>query len=101
MKLINSVAQFNNVHCSRLRNDKNGGAWCPRQMVSRDAKEYLEINLEELHVITGCRTQGRFGNGQGQEYAEEYMIEYWRPNFTKWVRWKNREGKEVNCEIYL
>jgi discoidin domain receptor family protein 2 len=64
-------------------------------MVSRDAKEYLEINLKELHVITGCRTQGRFGNGQGQEYAEEYMIEYWRPNFTKWIRWKNHSGKEL------
>ncbi|KAK4877691.1 hypothetical protein RN001_010197 [Aquatica leii] len=79
----------------RLRNDKNGGAWCPRQMVSRDAKEYLEINLEELHVINGVRTQGRFGNGQGQEYAEEYMIEYWRSGFTTWVRWKNRDGKEL------
>lgn len=65
-------------------------------MVSRDAKEYLEINLEELHVITGGRTQGRFGNGQGQEYAEEYMIEYWRPGFSKWVRWKNRDNKEVS-----
>ncbi|KAF5296725.1 hypothetical protein FQA39_LY12425 [Lamprigera yunnana] len=79
----------------RLRNDKNGGAWCPRQMVSRDAKEYLEINLEELHVVNGVRTQGRFGNGQGQEYAEEYMIEYWRSDFITWVRWKNRNGKEL------
>ncbi|XP_065160829.1 discoidin domain-containing receptor tyrosine kinase B isoform X2 [Atheta coriaria] len=79
----------------RLRNDKNGGAWCPRQMVSRDAKEYLEINMDDLHVVTGVRTQGRFGNGQGQEYAEEYMIEYWRPGFVKWTRWKNRESKEL------
>ncbi|KAK5643044.1 hypothetical protein RI129_009211 [Pyrocoelia pectoralis] len=79
----------------RLRNDKNGGAWCPRQMVSRDAKEYLEINLEELYVINGVRTQGRFGNGQGQEYAEEYMIDYWRPGFTTWYRWKNRSAKEL------
>lgn len=85
----------------RLRNDKNGGAWCPRQMVSRDAKEYLEINLEELYVITGGRTQGRFGNGQGQEYAEEYMIEYWRPGFTKWIRWKNRDGKEVKFHLFF
>ncbi|XP_019874685.1 discoidin domain-containing receptor tyrosine kinase B [Aethina tumida] len=82
-------------HHGRLRNDKNGGAWCPRHMVSRDGKEYLEINLDEMHVITGCRTQGRYGNGQGQEYAEEYMIEYWRPGFNKWVRWKNRMGKEL------
>lgn len=64
-------------------------------MVSRDAKEYLEINLDELYVITGTKTQGRYGNGQGQEYAEEYMIEYWRTGFAQWVRWKNREGKEV------
>ncbi|XP_017773503.1 PREDICTED: discoidin domain-containing receptor 2 isoform X2 [Nicrophorus vespilloides] len=79
----------------RLRNDKNGGAWCPRQMVSRDAKEYLEISLDGLYVITAGKTQGRFGNGQGQEYAEEYMIEYWRPGFAKWIRWKNRDGKEL------
>lgn len=90
---VDRIFMYTNVY--RLRNDKNGGAWCPRQMVSRDAKEYLEVNLEELKVITGCRTQGRFGNGQGQEYAEEYMIEYWRPGFTKWVKWKNRLGKEV------
>ncbi|XP_018324973.1 discoidin domain-containing receptor 2-like isoform X2 [Agrilus planipennis] len=81
-------------HYGRLRTNKHGGAWCPRQMVSRDAKEFLEINLEELHVIRGARTQGRYGNGQGQEYAEEYMLEYWRSGFSKWVRWKNRKGKE-------
>lgn len=79
----------------RLRTDKNGGAWCPRQMVSKEAKEYLQIDLDELHVITGGRTQGRFGNGQGQEYTEDYMLDYWRPGFTKWVRWKNREDNEV------
>ncbi|KAJ8925152.1 hypothetical protein NQ315_001337 [Exocentrus adspersus] len=82
-------------HHGRLRNDKNGGAWCPRHMVSRDAKEHLEINLEEVHVVTGSRTQGRFGNGQGQEYAEEYMLEYWRPGLDRWTRWKNRSGKEL------
>lgn len=64
-------------------------------MVSRHAKEYLEIGLDDLHVITGVKTQGRFGNGQGQEYAEEYMIEYWRSGFNSWARWKDRDGKEV------
>lgn len=64
-------------------------------MVSSDAKEYLEIDLREAFVITGARTQGRFGNGQGQEYAEDYKLDYWRPGFTKWARWKNRNGKEV------
>ncbi|KAJ8977815.1 hypothetical protein NQ317_007516 [Molorchus minor] len=79
----------------RLRSHRNGGAWCPREMVSRDAKEYLEIRLEELHVITASKSQGRYGNGFGQEYAEEYMLEYWRPGMLKWVRWKNRLGKEI------
>ncbi|KAL3275351.1 hypothetical protein HHI36_020118 [Cryptolaemus montrouzieri] len=86
-------------NASRLRNNKNGGAWCPRQMVSRDSKEHLEIDLENLHVVTETRTQGRYGNGQGQEYAEEYMLDYWRPGLGDWVRWKNRSGKEVSFEL--
>lgn len=79
----------------RLRIDKSGGAWCPRHMVSKEAKEYLQIDLNEMHVITGSLTQGRFGNGQGQEYAEEYMLDYWRPGDTKWRRWRNRTDKNV------
>lgn len=70
-------------------------------MVSKDAKEYLQVDLEELHVITGARTQGRFGNGQGQEYTEEYMMDYWRPGFSKWARWRNREGKTVKIRILI
>ncbi|XP_044732901.1 discoidin domain-containing receptor 2 isoform X2 [Chrysoperla carnea] len=79
----------------RLRIDKSGGAWCPRHMVSKEAKEYLQIDLNEMHVITGTLTQGRFGNGQGQEYAEEYMLDYWRPGDTKWRRWRNRTDKNL------
>lgn len=70
-------------------------------MVSKDAKDYLQVDLEELFVVTGARTQGRFGNGQGQEYTEEYMMDYWRPGFIKWTRWKNRVGKSVNTCLYL
>lgn len=80
----------------RLRIDKSGGAWCPKHMVSKEAKEYLQIDLLVLHVITGTLTQGRFGNGQGQEYAEEYMLDYWRPGDTKWRRWRNHTDKEVS-----
>ncbi|KAK6628865.1 hypothetical protein RUM43_002682 [Polyplax serrata] len=79
----------------RLRNDKNGGAWCPKKMVDKEATEYLEVNLHVLHVITGTKTQGRFGNGQGQEYAEEFMLEYWRPGSSEWVRWRNRSKHEI------
>lgn len=64
-------------------------------MVSRGLKEYLQIDLLQMHVITAIKTQGRFGKGQGQEYSEAYVIEYWRPGFSKWERWKNIQGKEI------
>lgn len=46
-------------------------------------------------MITATETQGRFGNGQGIEYAEAYMIEYWRPRLQKWIRYHNAKGEEV------
>ena len=82
----------------RLKVDNNGGAWCPKHMVSRGLKEYLQIDLLQVHVITAIRTQGRFGKGQGQEYTEAYVLEYWRPGMEKWRRWKNILGKEVSRE---
>lgn len=38
---------------------------------------------------------GRFGNGQGQEFAEHFLIEYWRDSLGKWVRYKDVKGEEV------
>uniref|UniRef100_A0A1A9W2L2 F5/8 type C domain-containing protein n=1 Tax=Glossina brevipalpis TaxID=37001 RepID=A0A1A9W2L2_9MUSC len=81
--------------CSRLKTDNNGGAWCPKHMVSNALKEYLQVDLLSTHVVTAIRTQGRFGKGQGQEYTEAYVLEYWRPGFTNWKRWKNTQGKEI------
>ena len=48
----------------RIRTESNGGAWCPKQPVSKDTYEYLEIDLGRLRVVTMVETQGRFGNGQ-------------------------------------
>lgn len=79
----------------RLRQDKGGGAWCPRYMLTKEGKEYLEVNLHSSRLLTSAKTQGRFGNGHGVEYTEEYFVEYWRPGFNKWVRWRNRRGLEV------
>ena len=66
-------------------------------MVTREALEYLEVNLHTMHVVVAVQTQGRFGNGMGQEYAEVNLLEYWRPTFNSnmWVRWKDRSGKQV------
>ncbi|XP_023031811.1 discoidin domain-containing receptor 2 [Drosophila willistoni] len=80
---------------ARLKVDNNGGAWCPKHMVSRGLKEYLQIDLLQVHLVSAIRTQGRFGKGQGQEYTEAYVLEYWRPGFEKWIRWKSIQGKEI------
>lgn len=84
----------------RLKVDNNGGAWCPKHMVSRNLNEYLQIDLQKMHVVTAIKTQGRFGKGQGREYTEAYVLEYWRPGFSKWKRWKNTRDNEVNvCPV--
>lgn len=88
----------------RLNQDIKGGAWCPRSQITTESTEWLEIDLHTVHVITGAGTQGRFGNGQGQEYAEAYVLEYWRPKLGKWVRYRSLDGQEKltgNTNTYL
>ena len=48
----------------RIKNEDEGGAWCPREQVSKDVFEWLQIDLGKLTVVTKVETQGRFGNGQ-------------------------------------
>ena len=52
------------VYFFRIRQEHNGGAWCPKQQISHDVYEWLQVDLLELKVITLVETQGRFGNGQ-------------------------------------
>jgi hypothetical protein len=52
------------IFVGRIRTERLGGAWCPKHAISRDAYEWLEIDLQELKAITQVETQGRFGNGQ-------------------------------------
>lgn len=89
---------------ARLNIDLKGGAWCPRKQITTESTEWLEINLHSVHVITGTSTQGRFGNGHGVEYAEAYLLEYWRPKLGKWVRYRTVEDQEIitgNINTYL
>lgn len=88
------------VFIFRLKIDNNGGAWCPKHIVARGLKEYIQIDLLQNHAITAIRSQGRFGRGQGQEYTEAYVVEYWRQGFSKWERWKNTQGKEVSLIVF-
>jgi hypothetical protein len=80
---------------SRLGQDIFGGAWCPKSQITTESTEWIEIDLHKVHVITGSATQGRFGNGQGAEYTESYLLEYWRPALSKWVRYRDVLGEEV------
>ncbi|KYQ53247.1 Discoidin domain-containing receptor 2, partial [Trachymyrmex zeteki] len=87
---------------ARIRQEKNGGAWCPKAQISSAIREYLEIDLTRDHLITWTETQGRFGNGQGQEYAEAFFLEYWR--HEKWHQYKDLRGNKVlrgNSNTYL
>ena len=73
-------------------------------MIGKDGSEWIEISLDKIHVITGTETMGRFGNGQGAEFAENYMLEYFRPRLNKWVRYRNIENTEVmegNTNTYI
>ncbi|KAG6458538.1 discoidin domain-containing receptor 2 isoform X2 [Manduca sexta] len=88
----------------RLNQEIKGGAWCPQSQITTESTEWLEIDLHSVHVITAAGTQGRFGNGQGQEYTEAYVIEYWRPKLGKWVRYRTIDGQEIlpgNTNTYL
>lgn len=80
----------------RIRQEKNGGAWCPKAQISSDVREYLQIDLPADHIITQTETQGRFGNGQGQEFAEYFLIEYWRTSLGRWVLYKDANNKQVS-----
>ena len=40
----------------------------------------------------------RFGNGQGAEFAESYLLEYWRPRLGRWVRYRNTQNSEVTTD---
>ena len=47
-------------------------------MIQSGVREWLEINLNDEYRITKTETQGRFGAGHGQEFAQHYQLEYWR-----------------------
>lgn len=82
----------------RLHFDSSGGAWCPSQTVSKDTvqEEFIEVDLGSMFVITETMTQGRFGKGRGQEYAEAYTIQYWRPGMMNFKDYRDSMGRAVS-----
>lgn len=82
----------------RLGSEDGDGAWCPEVPVEPDdLKEFLEVDLHELHFITLVGTQGRHAGGHGNEFAPMYKINYSRDG-TRWISWQNRHGRQVRKE---
>ena len=82
-------------HRARLNRHEEGGAWCPKSYVSKDGSEYLEIDLVKEARITGIVTQGRHANGMGQEYAEFFMLQYWRQGMDDFAVYTTSDGGVV------
>ncbi|KAI5734502.1 hypothetical protein M8J77_007204 [Diaphorina citri] len=79
----------------RLKVEQAGGAWCPKNPVEKDIREFIQIDLGSPHVVTGVQTQGRYDHGRGQEYTEEYILEYWRPGLRDWKQYYGGNGKAL------
>lgn len=83
--------------------EKGGGAWCPRPAIQHNVREWLEVALPSSghgpFLVTASETQGRFGNGQGQEFAEAFVIEYWRHHLGRWVIYKNANSHQVYLSV--
>ncbi|KAG7153563.1 discoidin domain-containing receptor A-like [Homarus americanus] len=86
-----------NAIYGRAHVEARGGAWCPRNIIYKEGTEYLEVYLEEEHVVTKLEVQGRFGNGQGR-VCREVQVEYWRPGHDHWLTYtdgrQQRGGQE-------
>ena len=82
---------------ARLNSEKGGGAWCPKNIITEkmDKQEFLEIDLKYNHIITSVVTQGRFANGQGQEFAEFFILQYWREGMEGFMSYSNNNGGEI------
>ena len=86
-------------HFCRVNRDSFGGAWCPKNTISPGVREWLEVDLgSRPYRIRRTGTQGRFGGGRGQEFAELFTLEYWREGMAEgaWVSYKNHSGNEVS-----
>jgi discoidin domain receptor family protein 2 len=82
---------------ARLNSNSAGGAWCPRSFISQESglQEFLEVDLLQEHTVTGVLTQGRFANGQGQEYAEHFQLQYWREGMEAFALYQNKQGLKI------
>ena len=61
----------------------------------------IKVDLPENYVISEVLTQGRFANGQGQEYTQAYRIHYWRDGMQQFKEYRDNIGKTVNIYFHF
>ncbi|CAF4084609.1 unnamed protein product [Adineta steineri] len=103
---VSSSYDLNTVgpKASRARTEQYGGAWCPLNQITSMPTEWLEIQFENLTYLTQVETQGRFDNGQGREYADNYILMYTRSNSIKndqtlWIKYKPKNQQNNSTWI--
>ena len=57
------------------------------------------MDLKKEFRISRVGSQGRYGQGQGKEFAEHYLLEYWRQALGKWVTYSNHTGHQVRMYV--
>ncbi|XP_008573554.1 PREDICTED: epithelial discoidin domain-containing receptor 1 isoform X3 [Galeopterus variegatus] len=82
------------AHHSRLESSDGDGAWCPAGSVFPKEEEYLQVDLQRLHLVALVGTQGRHAGGLGKEFSRSYRLRYSRDG-QHWMDWKDRWGQEV------
>eukprot|EP00095_Tigriopus_kingsejongensis_P005253 maker-scaffold353_size198981-snap-gene-0.34 protein:Tk05253 transcript:maker-scaffold353_size198981-snap-gene-0.34-mRNA-1 annotation:"GA16357" len=80
---------------ARLNSEAGGGAWCPKFLIHNQSTEYLEIRLLRPHWISQVLTQGRFAQGQGQEFAPFFALDYWNPHTKSFQSYSHGVGRVI------
>ena len=47
-------------------------------------------------MVRQVLTQGRYAEGLGQEYAEAFTLQYWRPGMADFKGYRDSVGREVS-----
>lgn len=84
-----------------MKAERAGGAWCPKQQIEPGVQEWIQVDFGSVNLVAGAQTQGRYDRGRGQEYAEGYTLQYWRPGFDSWREYARWDGKKVGGECLL
>ena len=61
----------------------------------------VQVRLPGEFRLTAVETMGRYGGGQGQEFAQEFQLEYWRVNFASTIHMVNRQYNTVGGRVRL